>query len=67
MISYPIYWLLLNILIQPLPIDEWIGFSLLFMPLLGWISLYWKENFLQAWNYIRLNNKEREILENVAG
>ncbi|MEO6961415.1 MAG: 1-acyl-sn-glycerol-3-phosphate acyltransferase [Puia sp.] len=67
MISYPIYWLLLNILIQPLPIDEWIGLSLLFMPLLGWISLYWKENSLQAWNYIRLNNKEREILENVAG
>ncbi|MDP4132283.1 MAG: 1-acyl-sn-glycerol-3-phosphate acyltransferase [Bacteroidota bacterium] len=62
MITYPVYWLLLNIIIQPLLKNEWIRLSVLFMPLLGWISLYWKESFLQMRNYLALTGKERKML-----
>ena len=62
MITYPVYWLMLNIIIQPLLKNEWVRFSVLFMPLLGWISLYWKENFLQMRNYLALTAKERKML-----
>jgi len=66
MIIYPVYWLMLNILIQPLLKNEWIRLSLIFMPLLGWVSLYWKENFLQMRNYFILTGKERAMLNGIS-
>jgi 1-acyl-sn-glycerol-3-phosphate acyltransferase len=61
-ISYPFYWALLNIIIQPLVKNEWISLLFLFMPLLGWISVYWKECFQRVRNYFILTGKERIFL-----
>ncbi|MFI5123931.1 MAG: hypothetical protein ACHQDF_01325 [Chitinophagales bacterium] len=61
-IIYPVYWLLLNIILQPLTGNTWVSMLLLFMPLLGWISIYWKECFLRVRNYLALSGKERKIL-----
>lgn len=61
-ISYPAYWLLLNIIFQPLTGNAWISLLLLCMPLLGWITIYWKECFLRVRNYLALSGKERKIL-----
>jgi len=61
-IIYPVYWLLLNIIFQPLTGKAWVSMLLLFMPLLGWISIYWKECFLRVRNYLALSGNERKIL-----
>jgi 1-acyl-sn-glycerol-3-phosphate acyltransferase len=65
-ISYPAYWLVLNIIFQPLAAGNApISILLLFMPLLGWISIYWKECFLRVRYYLALSGKERKILRSM--
>lgn len=61
-ISYPIYWILLNIIFQPLIENKWISLFLLSMPVSGWICVYWKKCFLQVRNYLLLTDKERKML-----
>jgi 1-acyl-sn-glycerol-3-phosphate acyltransferase len=60
--TYPFYWLLLNILLLTVNSKEWINFLFLFMPLFAWISVYWKEGFLKARNYLALTEKERRFI-----
>jgi hypothetical protein len=65
-ISYPVYWLVLNVIFQPLAAgNALISILLLFMPLLGWISIYWRECFLRVRNYLALSGKERNILRSM--
>ncbi len=62
LVSYPFYWLLINIIFQPMIKNEWMGLMLLCMPLLSWICVYWKQSFQRVRNYFILNGKERMIL-----
>jgi 1-acyl-sn-glycerol-3-phosphate acyltransferase len=61
-ITYPLYWILLNIIFQPLTGNKWISLFILSMPVFGWICVYWKKCFLQVRNYLLLTDREREML-----
>ena len=64
-LTYPAYWLLLNIIVQPLAGNLWARLPFLFMPLFGWISIYWEGCCLRIRNYLRLTPKERKILTGI--
>ncbi len=65
LLSYPVYWLLINIILQPLIKNEWLSLLLFFMPLMGWICIYWKQSFQCLRNYFMLSRNERRILHGV--
>jgi 1-acyl-sn-glycerol-3-phosphate acyltransferase len=62
LLAYPVYWLILNIILQPIIKDQWIRVIFLFMPMLAWIFIYWHECFRRVKNYLRLPAMERRIL-----
>jgi hypothetical protein len=61
-LTYPVYWLILNIILEPMIKNPWIRIIFLFMPMLAWIFIYWHECFRRVKNYLRLPAAERRIL-----
>ncbi len=62
LLSYPVYWLIINIIFQPLIKSEWLHLLVFFMPLMAWICIYWWQSFQCLRNYFMLSRNERRIL-----
>jgi 1-acyl-sn-glycerol-3-phosphate acyltransferase len=62
LLTYPIYWLLLNIFLQPLVKNGWANLALFMMPLLAWVCVYWRVSLLPvAESYIRFPSTRSRV------
>ncbi len=66
-LTYPVYWILINILGYILFKNIWIQLLLICMPIFALITVYWKKNIQKIQNYFILTLGERRLLADYFG